>query len=89
MLDGDNVRHGLCGDLGFSVEDRVGNIRRIGEIAKLFLDTGVIPLVAFISPFREDRHRPNQNMLAVLFLYLAATRIWKYLTVCWIGGSPI
>jgi len=57
VLDGDNVRHGLCGDLGFSAEDRVENIRRIGEIAKLFLDAGVIPLAAFISPFREDRQR--------------------------------
>ncbi len=57
VLDGDNVRHGLCGDLGFSAEDRVENIRRIGEMAKLFLDAGVIPLAAFISPFREDRQR--------------------------------
>ena len=57
MLDGDNVRHGLCGDLSFSSEDRVENIRRIGEMAKLFLDAGVIPLTAFISPFREDRQR--------------------------------
>jgi adenylylsulfate kinase len=57
VLDGDNVRHGLCGDLGFSAEDRIENIRRIGEMAKLFLDAGVIPLAAFISPFREDRQR--------------------------------
>ncbi len=57
VLDGDNVRHGLCGDLGFSDEDRVENIRRIGEMAKLFLDAGVIPLTAFISPFKEDRQR--------------------------------
>lgn len=57
VLDGDNVRHGLCGDLGFSSEDRVENIRRIGEMSKLFLDAGVIPLTAFISPFREDRQR--------------------------------
>ena len=57
VLDGDNVRHGLCGDLSFSAEDRVENIRRIGEMAKLFIDAGVIPLAAFISPFREDRQR--------------------------------
>lgn len=57
VLDGDNVRHGLCGDLGFSAHDRVENIRRIGEMARLFLDAGVIPLTAFISPFREDRQR--------------------------------
>ena len=57
VLDGDNIRHGLCGDLGFSDEDRVENIRRIGEVAKLFLEAGVISLTAFISPFRSDRER--------------------------------
>jgi adenylylsulfate kinase len=57
VLDGDNVRHGLCGDLGFSDEDRNENIRRIGELAKLFIDAGVIALTAFISPFRADRQR--------------------------------
>ena len=57
VLDGDNVRHGLCGDLGFSETDRVENIRRVGELAKLMLEAGVITLTAFISPFREDRDR--------------------------------
>lgn len=57
VLDGDNVRHGLCGDLGFSGPDRVENIRRIGEVAKLFLEAGVISLTAFISPFRSDREK--------------------------------
>lgn len=57
VLDGDNVRHGLCGDLGFSEKDRVENIRRVGESAKLFLEAGVITLTAFISPFRKDRER--------------------------------
>lgn len=57
VLDGDNVRHGLCGDLGFSDHDRIENIRRIGETAKLFLEAGVITLTAFISPFRTDRER--------------------------------
>jgi len=57
VLDGDNVRHGLCGDLGFSAEDRAENIRRIGEVAKLFMEAGVIVLTAFISPFREDRNQ--------------------------------
>jgi adenylylsulfate kinase len=57
VFDGDNVRHGLCSDLGFSVEDRTENIRRIGEMAKLFVDAGVIALTAFISPIREDRDR--------------------------------
>ncbi len=55
LLDGDNVRHGLCGDLGFSAEDRVENIRRISEVSKLFVDAGTIVLTAFISPFRADR----------------------------------
>ncbi|MHA7834119.1 MAG: adenylyl-sulfate kinase [Algiphilus sp.] len=55
LLDGDNVRHGLNKDLGFSDADRVENIRRIGEVAKLFVDAGLIVLTAFISPFRSDR----------------------------------
>jgi len=57
VLDGDNVRHGLCSDLGFSSKDRVENIRRIGEMAKLFMEAGVIVLTAFISPYRADRER--------------------------------
>ena len=57
LLDGDNVRHGLCKDLGFSDADREENIRRIGEVAKLFLDAGVITLTAFVSPFKADRDR--------------------------------
>jgi bifunctional enzyme CysN/CysC len=55
LLDGDNVRHGLCSDLGFSPADRKENIRRIGEVARLFADAGVICLTAFISPYRSDR----------------------------------
>ena len=55
VLDGDNIRHGLCNDLGFSDIDRQENIRRIGEVAKLFLDSGTIVLTAFVSPFRQDR----------------------------------
>ena len=55
VLDGDNVRHGLCADLGFSLDDRHENIRRIGEMSKLFMQAGVITLTAFISPFRKDR----------------------------------
>ena len=57
VLDGDNIRHGLNQGLGFSKEDRVENIRRIGEVSKLFVDSGQIVLTAFISPFREDRDR--------------------------------
>lgn len=55
VLDGDNVRYGLNADLGFSREDRKENIRRIGELAKLFVDAGLVVLTAFISPYREDR----------------------------------
>jgi adenylylsulfate kinase len=57
VFDGDNVRHGLCADLGFAAEDRIENIRRVGEMAKLFAEAGVISLTAFISPFRADRER--------------------------------
>lgn len=56
ILDGDNIRHGLNKDLGFSEEDRKENIRRIGEVSKLMVDSGIIVLTAFISPFREDRN---------------------------------
>ena len=55
VLDGDNIRHGLNKDLGFSPEDRQENIRRIGEVAKLFAEAGTIVLVSFISPYRADR----------------------------------
>lgn len=55
VLDGDNVRHGLCKDLSFSDADRKENIRRIGEVSKLFTESGVLTLTAFISPFRSDR----------------------------------
>ncbi|MBM4199840.1 MAG: adenylyl-sulfate kinase [Gammaproteobacteria bacterium] len=55
VFDGDNIRHGLCSDLGFGPEHRQENIRRIGELSKLFVDAGMIALTAFISPFRADR----------------------------------
>ncbi|MDP7422568.1 MAG: adenylyl-sulfate kinase [bacterium] len=55
LLDGDNIRHGLNRDLGFSTEDRMENIRRIGEVARLFCDAGLIVLTSFISPFQKDR----------------------------------
>lgn len=55
VFDGDNVRHGLCGDLGFSPEDREENIRRIGEMVNLYVDAGIIGIAAFISPYRKDR----------------------------------
>ena len=55
VFDGDNVRHGLCSDLGFSAKDRSENIRRIGEMTRLFIDAGIIAITAFISPYRKDR----------------------------------
>ncbi|MCK9918225.1 adenylyl-sulfate kinase, partial [Microbacteriaceae bacterium K1510] len=55
LLDGDNIRQGINRDLGFSAEDRTENIRRIGEVARLFVDAGVLVLTAFISPFQADR----------------------------------
>ena len=57
VLDGDNVRHGLCSDLGFSDEDRNENLRRIGEMSKLFIEAGVLTLTAFISPFQQERNK--------------------------------
>ena len=68
VLDGDNVRHGLCKDLGFSDADREENIRRIGEVAKLFLDAGVIVLTAFVSPFRADRDKARALVSAEDFI---------------------
>ena len=62
VLDGDNVRHGLNADLGFSAEDRQENIRRLAELVKLFVNAGVIVLSAFISPYRADRERAR-NLL--------------------------
>jgi adenylyl-sulfate kinase len=55
VLDGDNIRHGLCSDLAFSPQDRKENIRRVGEVSKLFVDAGIICITAFISPYRSDR----------------------------------
>lgn len=75
LLDGDNVRHGLNRDLGFSSEDRVENIRRIGEVSKLFVDAGVIVLTAFISPFRADRDMVRELLEAGEFVevYVSAS----------------
>ena len=62
VFDGDNVRHGLCGDLSFSEEDRVENIRRVAEMSRLFIEAGIIALTAFISPFRADRRKVRDLM---------------------------
>ena len=57
LLDGDNIRHGLCSDLGFSDQDREENIRRIGEVANLFMNAGIVTITAFVSPFKSDRDK--------------------------------
>jgi adenylylsulfate kinase len=62
LLDGDNIRHGLCKDLGFSAEDRAENIRRIGQVSKLMADCGIVVLVALISPYRTDRDMVRSNV---------------------------
>ncbi len=68
ILDGDNVRHGLNSNLGFSPEDRTENIRRIGEVSKLFNDAGLVALTAFISPYRADRDKVRALMAEGDFL---------------------
>lgn len=67
LLDGDNVRHGLCRDLGMSAADRSENIRRVAEAAKLMVDAGLVVIAAFISPFREDRARARELFAAGQF----------------------
>ena len=67
-LDGDNIRHGLNKNLGFSAEDRAENIRRIGEVAKLFTDAGVIAITSFISPYKKDRDAVRAGMKAGEFI---------------------
>ena len=62
LLDGDNVRHGLCSDLGFSDEDRKENIRRVGEVARLMVDAGLVVLTAFISPHRAERQMVRERL---------------------------
>jgi adenylylsulfate kinase len=67
-LDGDNIRMGLNHNLGFSAEDRAENIRRIGEVAKLFVDAGIIVLASFVSPYRKDRDRVRSSLAAGDFI---------------------
>ena len=79
LLDGDNIRHGLNCNLGFSEEDRAENIRRVGEVTKLFLETGVITLASFISPYRADRELVRQRMGPRDFIEV-------YMKVCQVPG---
>ncbi len=71
LLDGDNVRQGLNKNLGFSEEDRVENIRRIGEVSKLFVDAGIVTLAAFISPFKSDRENVRSLFPKKKFIEIA------------------
>jgi len=73
VLDGDNIRHGLNSNLGFSAEDREENIRRIGEVSKLFADSGMITLVSFISPYRKDR-----DQVRLLFILIFPKIVWVF-----------
>lgn len=75
VLDGDNVRHGLNADLGFGDADRQENIRRVGEVARLFAEAGMIALAAFISPFRADRARVAERVGALYLEVHVATPI--------------
>lgn len=68
VLDGDNIRHGLCVDLGFSDEERAENIRRVGEVAKLFVDAGQFVIVALISPTADDRDRVRKRLAPKPFI---------------------
>ena len=71
VLDGDNIRHGLCKDLGFSDEDREENIRRIGEVANLFMNAGIITITAFVSPFISDRDKVRKLLdLRILLKFI-------------------
>lgn len=76
LLDGDNVRHGLCADLGFSPKDRAENIRRVGQVGKLMADSGVVALAALISPYRNDREsvrRTVQDVAPFIEVYVRAS----------------
>jgi adenylylsulfate kinase len=68
LLDGDNIRHGLCKDLGFSLEDRAENIRRVGQVSKLMADAGVVVLAALISPYRADRDEVRESVASASFV---------------------
>ena len=80
MLDGDNVRHGLNKDLGFTAVDRVENIRRVGEVARLMTDAGLIVLCSFISPFRAERALVRDFGSRASFLKYSSTRRWHYVS---------
>lgn len=67
VLDGDNIRHGLCSELGFSREDRQENLRRVSEVSRLFVDAGILVLAAFISPYRQDREYIRKRFEGDLF----------------------
>jgi bifunctional enzyme CysN/CysC len=78
LLDGDNVRHGLNKDLGFTEADRVENIRRVAEVAKLMVDAGLIVLVSFISPFRAERRMARELMGEGSSSRSSSTRRWPW-----------
>lgn len=77
LLDGDNVRHGLCSDLGFSDEHRKENIRRVGEVASLMADAGLVVLTAFISPHRAERQMVRERVGQIDLSRCLSIRRWK------------
>jgi adenylylsulfate kinase-like enzyme len=77
LLDGDNVRHGLCSDLGFSDDDRKENIRRVGEVAKLMVDAGLVVLTAFISPHRAERQMVRERLGRDALSKCLSIRRWR------------
>jgi bifunctional enzyme CysN/CysC len=78
LLDGDNVRHGLNKDLGFTEADRIENIRRVAEVARLMTDAGLIVLTAFISPFRAERELARSLDPDGEFSRSSSTRRWRW-----------
>ena len=79
VLDGDNERHGLCKDLGFTKEDRVENVRRVAEVSKLMIDAGLIVLATFISPYRADREMARTLFDdGEFFLRFLLIRHWRF-----------
>ena len=78
LLDGDNVRHGLCSDLGFSDDDRQENIRRVGEVASLMADAGLVVLTAFISPHRAERQMVRERVGRIALSKCLWIRRWRF-----------
>lgn len=82
LLDGDNIRHGLCADLGFAAADRTENIRRVGQVAKLLADAGVVVLTALISPYRSDRDAVRRIVQEIETIPFVEVHVQASLATC-------